>query len=135
MNRDKNTPSVSMTTAYGTIYADVMKGMIRFAQTDHRGIRNEIQVPNDKLDELKRVVNAMIATVGQTNIRPITKGKSIEEYRASDGANAYKKWTPEEETKLKQLYDSGMSIPDVAKTMERKDSAIESRLIKLGIKK
>ena len=124
-----------MTTAYGTIYADVRNGMIRFAQTDNRGIRNEIQVPNEKLDELKRVVNAMIATVGQTNIRPITKGKSIEEYRASDGANAYKKLTTEEETKLKQLYDSGMSIPDMAKTMERKDSAIESRLIKLGIKK
>ena len=32
MNRDKNTPSVSMTTAYGTIYADVMNGMIRFAK-------------------------------------------------------------------------------------------------------
>lgn len=124
-----------MATEYGTIYADVRNGMIRFAQTDHRGIRNEIQVPNDKLEELKRVVNAMISTVGQTNIRPITKGKSIEEYRAADGANAYKKWTPEEETKLKQLYDSGMSIPDMAKTMERKDSAIESRLIKLGIKK
>lgn len=134
MNRDKNTPSVSMTTAYGTIYADVMNGMIRFAQTDNRGIRNEIQVPNEKLDELKRVVNAMIANVGQTITQP-TKGKSIEEYRASDGANAYKKWTPEEETKLKQLYDSGMSIPDMAKTMERKDSAIESRLIKLGLKK
>ena len=124
-----------MATEYGTIYADVRNGMIRFAQTDHRGIRNEIQVPNDKLEELKRVVNAMISTVGQTNIRPITKGKSIEEYRTADGANAYKKWTPEEETKLKQLYDSGMSIPDMAKTMERKDSAIESRLIKLGIKK
>jgi len=47
--------------------------------------------------------------------------------------NAYKKWTSEEDRRLKEGYDARMSVPDLAKHFGRQKGAIQSRLRKLGV--
>ncbi|MEW6181869.1 MAG: hypothetical protein AB1500_01655 [Bacillota bacterium] len=46
--------------------------------------------------------------------------------------NVGKPWTPEEDGKLADLFDSGKSIKELADIHERTKGAIKSRLIKLG---
>ncbi len=46
---------------------------------------------------------------------------------------AYKSWTIDEDTKLKEEYQSGMSIKQIATNHRRKSGAITSRLKKLGL--
>ena len=48
---------------------------------------------------------------------------------------AYEKWTVEDDEELRSLFDKRMSIVDMAKYFQRKPSAIESRLRKLGLTK
>jgi hypothetical protein len=46
---------------------------------------------------------------------------------------AYEKWTPEEDEKLKTLFQSGQKVDQLASYFQRKEGAIKSRLTKLGI--
>lgn len=46
---------------------------------------------------------------------------------------AYAKWTAEEDERLKEQYQQGIGIPELAKSFQRKQSAIRSRLAKLGL--
>jgi hypothetical protein len=46
---------------------------------------------------------------------------------------AYKKWTPEEDAQLTDLFRSGSEAKDIAGILQRQPSAISSRLIKLGL--
>ena len=47
--------------------------------------------------------------------------------------NAYEKWSSEEDRRLKEGYDAGMSMPNLAKHFGRQNGAIRARLKKLGI--
>lgn len=47
---------------------------------------------------------------------------------------AYQKWTPEEETQLKQCFNSKKSISEMSKILGRKEKGIRSRLQKLGLR-
>lgn len=47
--------------------------------------------------------------------------------------NAYRRWAKEEEKMLKELFEAGKSIKDLAKEFGRKTGGIKSRLIKLGL--
>jgi len=46
---------------------------------------------------------------------------------------AYAKWSPEDDEKLKNLYQSGKTNDELAYIFQRKTGAIESRLVKLGL--
>lgn len=46
---------------------------------------------------------------------------------------AYEKWTAEEDDRLRQLARAGKKPWEIAATLERQASAIESRRLKLGI--
>ena len=46
---------------------------------------------------------------------------------------AYKKWTVDEEKKLKELYNDGKNTKEISKYLERQPGAIRSRLQKLGL--
>ncbi len=48
--------------------------------------------------------------------------------------NAYAKWNPEDDKKLQDLYHSGKNNEELATIFQRKAGAIESRLVKLGLK-
>ena len=45
---------------------------------------------------------------------------------------AYQPWTPEQDKKLKEIYDSGASVTKMAEQLERTKGAILSRIKKLG---
>ena len=47
---------------------------------------------------------------------------------------AYVKWSPEDDEKLKDLYQYGKTTEELAPIFQRKVGAIESRLVKLGLK-
>ncbi|MFS0883476.1 GIY-YIG nuclease family protein [Virgibacillus sp. 6R] len=61
-----------------------------------------------------------------------TKSYSVEEIR-KEFKNAYKPWTPEEESILKSYFSQGLSFEDIAQNMHRKVGGIRSRLIKLKL--
>lgn len=46
---------------------------------------------------------------------------------------AYAKWTAEEDERLKEQYQQGIGIPELAKSFQRKQGAIRSRLAKQGL--
>jgi hypothetical protein len=50
-------------------------------------------------------------------------------------ARAYESWSTEEDELLKQQFDDGLSMKDLAKFFERNEGAIQSRLKKLGLVK
>ena len=47
--------------------------------------------------------------------------------------NAYKSWSPEQDSELKEFFANGVSIEEMAQTFGRKEGAICMRLIKLGL--
>jgi hypothetical protein len=46
---------------------------------------------------------------------------------------AYEKWSDEEETKLIQLVQSGISVKEISSKLQRQPSAIRSRMMRLGL--
>jgi len=46
---------------------------------------------------------------------------------------AYEKWSPEEDGRLKRLFQAGVGIQQMARDLQRQPSAISSRLSKLGM--
>lgn len=60
------------------------------------------------------------------------KAYSVEEIRRTH-ANAYQKWTPEEEVKLRECFASGKTVTEVAKILGREKGGVKSRLRKLGL--
>jgi hypothetical protein len=74
-----------------------------------------------------------------------TEGRSRSEASKKPGAytldeihvqypKAYAKWSPEDDEKIKDLYQSGKTIEELAPIFQRNVGAIESRLVKLGLK-
>ncbi len=61
------------------------------------------------------------------------KAWSLEQKRM-EHANAYAKWTPEDDVLLGKLFDSGMSVSELMKRFDRNRGSIESRLRKIGKK-
>lgn len=52
----------------------------------------------------------------------------------ADYPNAYAKWSTEDDEKLKELFKSGKTTEELAHVFQRKIGAVESRLVKLGLK-
>ena len=50
-----------------------------------------------------------------------------------DHRRAYEPWSQEEEAKLRNLFETGQSIMEIAALLERQPSAIRSRLIRIGL--
>ncbi len=46
---------------------------------------------------------------------------------------AYEPWTPEEDTDLQQFIETGFTVPQIAGRLQRKRSAIRSRILKLDL--
>ena len=57
------------------------------------------------------------------------KAYSVDEIRRAH-ANAYQKWTSEEEAKLKECFSSGKSVAEIAKILGREEGGVRSRLRK-----
>lgn len=60
------------------------------------------------------------------------KAYSVEEVR-HDHPRAYEKWDTAQDAQLRQLFQEGKSVADIAAMMKRQPGAIASRLAKLGL--
>ena len=61
------------------------------------------------------------------------KAYSVEGIR-HDHPKAYEKWDAAQDAQLRQLFQEGKSVADIAAMMKRQPGAIASRLAKLGLK-
>lgn len=77
-----------------------------------------VVIPND-LDVTEEPLSADVS------------GHSYMEQQKLLYANAYAKWTPEEDSELLELYSKGWSIKDLVNKFERNKGAIRSRIKKL----
>jgi len=60
-------------------------------------------------------------------------GKGVLEKIRTKHKNAYKRWTDEEEIKVKGLYEDGKSVKEIAELSDRQVGGIKARLIKMGL--
>ncbi|MBI4724338.1 MAG: AAA family ATPase [Rhodomicrobium sp.] len=66
---------------------------------------------------------------------PAGNASGLEKPAAANGriANAYKKWTSEEEADVAARYKRGESVKAIAAALGRQDGGVRSRLVKLGL--
>jgi DNA-binding NarL/FixJ family response regulator len=74
---------------------------------------------------------AVFSSEARTATAPKEIGKTLDEHRQTD-PRAYEKWTEEEENALIELMKTGHTIRSAAELLQRKPSAIRSRLEKLN---
>ena len=79
----------------------------------------------------KLVAGVIIPTDGsQTNY---VEGNTYMEQQKRLHTNAYAKWTPEDDNRLKELYGKGTSVQELTQIFRRNEGAIYSRISKLGL--
>lgn len=130
-----------------------MRGASGCHQTLHRWARRQLQhlkqsqmgIPNEQilikhpgltyLDIFSAARDALdiigaSSKEAAVNDTPKAGGKTLDEYQKAD-PRAYEKWTEEEEDALLELMKIGHTIRSTADLLQRKPSAIRSRLDKL----
>ena len=93
--------------------------------SDNMDIRRLPYLSDKDVKRLKKYLKAYKKLIGE----PVY---SIYAAR-QENPNAYDPWTDEADAKLKQMWSDGMSIADIAEYFGRKQSAIITRIKKLGI--
>ena len=79
-------------------------------------------LPDDSVCNRAEIVRAFHTVLAAT---PASRPKSLP-------LNAGKPWTPEEDEKLANIYDSGSSKKDMCAYFKRTDGAIAARLVFIG---
>jgi len=77
-------------------------------------------------------VQPEMATIPGPTQEPAATPTYVDEVRKKH-ARAYEKWSDEEDQRLRQAYEGGAEIKDLANEFDRKPGAIRSRLKKLGL--
>ncbi|MBX3007658.1 MAG: hypothetical protein KF816_06475 [Melioribacteraceae bacterium] len=115
-------------------------------QTAADEIRTEITISNDSLRVLlKQFISGELAasvTLNKTDVDQINKMQNIIEGKGKNRIyeikntykRAYEKWNVEEEKEMIRLFNAKISEGEIAIKLSRQPSAINSRLIKLGLK-
>ena len=93
--------------------------------SDNMDIRRLPYLSDKDVKRLKKYLKAYKKLIGE----PVY---SIYAAR-QENPNAYDPWTDEADAKLKQMWSDGMSIADIAEYFGRKQSAIITRIKRLGI--
>ncbi len=89
--------------------------------------RERLLISKSKVIEMKEAIENLKLKENKTKVY------TLEDIRKKIGVSAYVRWTPEEEDKLLQLHNKGLTIKEIAKKHARSNGAIRSRLEKLGI--
>ena len=82
-------------------------------------------------DDFIALIRDHAANVGKAGPGPISVSH-MEEMRRSH-PRAYEKWSPEEDRRLVDLFESGRSVQQIASELERQPSAVKSRLLRAGL--
>lgn len=101
---------------------------ITFSKPNNDGTynRERIIVSKSKVIEMNEAIESL-------KLEDKKKAYTLDDVRKKVGSSAYAPWTPEEEKKLIQLHNNGLSAKEIAKKLARSNGAIRSRLEKLGI--
>ena len=93
--------------------------------TDNMDIRRLPYLSDKDIKRLKKYLKAYKRLIGE----PVY---SIYAAR-QENPNAYDPWTEEADAKLRQMWEEGISVPEIADHFGRKQSAIIVRMKKLGL--
>lgn len=88
--------------------------------------RERLIVSKSKVIEMNEAIESL-------KLEDKKKAYTLDDVRKKVGSSAYAPWTPEEEKKLVQLHNNGLSVKEIAQKLARSNGAITSRLEKLGI--
>lgn len=116
------------------VHPAVLEIDVSFRQASEKA-REDLALMNpDKERELEK--NFILICGGK--IRAMKRvSKPVEtglEKRRAEHKNAYRPWTSAEETELKQCFDRGDRVKDMAEKLGRESGAIRARIKKLGLK-
>jgi hypothetical protein len=64
----------------------------------------------------------------ETVVRGVRAGRSNR-----SATNAFRRWSPEDDARLKERFGAGAPIDELAAVLRRKEGAIRARLVKLGL--
>ena len=81
-------------------------------------------LPEDSVCNKAEIVRALYTVLNSLDAKKRTKTLP---------ANAGKPWTKEADSKLKELYEAGMSTKELSAEFERSSGSITSRLARLGL--
>ena len=116
------------------------KGNVTISQKRMNGSYGEIVLSVDEMERLAKGIFAkrrdVVPTIQEPTTLPPQKQKAqkaytLEQKRNEQGQDAYKPWTKEDDKNLKELYEKGLTIEQLAKHFHRSKGAIESRINKV----
>lgn len=88
---------------------------------------------SEKNDENSEEDDEEYEKTDRKNKRDNKKEESRIEEIKKESPNAYKEWTTEEEEKLKEQFNQGISLEELSKQLQRQVGGIKSRLKRLGL--
>jgi flagellar motility protein MotE (MotC chaperone) len=99
--------------------------------TAERAVQPE-ETLDELLDEIKKRRLKKEASLQSRVSADISYQQRLDEIR-QQYPRAYEKWTEEEDTHLRQAYQAGTEVKELAVLLQRQLGAVESRLRKLGL--
>src|SRR5688572_25563781 len=103
---------------------------LSISEIDRRGKdRSRILIDESHLAKLHQAIGTVLERL---NTKHKSKSYIVEEKRR-DHRRAYEAWTTSEEIRLKDAYQSGATICDLADELGRAPTAVLSRLYQLGV--
>ncbi len=139
-----NNKSSYVNGAYGKIHLNVLADGVVLVQDRDDGTNGSIALSIDDIDKLARALfvkkNEFSPFHRPKSAVPVAptpiKTKQDTSYMAQQKAQhqqAYAKWTPDEEARLKDEFANGKTIAEMATLHGRGEGAIRTRLVKLRL--
>lgn len=126
---DIKTGKASLSKQQRAIAKAIKAGRVRFET-----IRIDQQLPTDRdRPPLEQNETSSLQLTAPPSTAPaLTRRLTPPPYETPKHPRAYQPWSTEEDTKLRDAYAQGWSVANLATYLQRKPSAIRSRLKKLG---
>jgi hypothetical protein len=103
---------------------------LSISEIDKRGTdRSRILIDESHLAKLHQAIGTILERL---NSKPKSESYTLEEKRR-EHRRAYEAWTAREEHRLRDAYQSGATIGDLAEEFGRAPTAVLSRLYQLGV--
>ena len=129
---------------FGKIHLNVLTDGVVLVQERADGTSGSIALAIDDIDKLARALfvkkkdfSPFHPPKSAVPVAPAPiKTKQPSSYMAQQKAQhqqAYAKWSPDEEARLKDEFANGKTIPEMSTLHGRGEGAIRSRLVKLGL--
>jgi hypothetical protein len=140
-----NNKSSYVNGTYGRIHLNVLTDGVVLVQDRADGTSGSIALSIADIDKLARALFVKKKDFSPSFPSPKSavpvapapiKTKQPSSYMAQQKAQyqqAYAKWSPDEEARLKDEFANGKTIPEMATQHGRGEGAIRTRLVKLGL--